>query len=151
MNDCRKILIAVNDSDDALRAVQYVGTFMKDINTSTYHLIHVFPDPPPDYYGQGGTLDAYKAIMVNQGKEALDLAIKTLSNYGVPLEKITTDIQLADGRTISDAILEVRERCTCGTLVIGKRGISKNEEFLFGSISNTLSRKSRGFTTWVVG
>ncbi|WP_028579964.1 universal stress protein [Desulfogranum japonicum] len=151
MDDCRKILIAVNDSDDALRAVKYVGNFMKNINSSGYHLIHVFPDPPPDYYSQGGTLDAYKAIMENQGEAALDLAIKTLRKYHVPMDKITSDIQLADGRTISDAILEAREKCGCGTLVIGKRGISKNEEFLFGSISNTLSRKSRGFTTWVVG
>ena len=38
-----------------------------------------------------------------------------------------------------------------GTVVTGKRGVSKAEEFLFGSISNALARHARDFTAWIVG
>lgn len=151
MFDWRKVLIAVNDSDDALRAVKYVGNFAAAMAEIEIFLVCVFPDPPPDYYTKGGSLDAYKEIMQYQAGKALDLAVANLNKGGVNSERITRDIQLADGRTISDVILDARERHDCNTLVVGKRGISKNEEFLFGSISNTLARKSGGFTTWVVG
>ena len=151
MSDWRKILIAVNDSDDALRAVNYVGNFAAGMAEVELVLVCVFPDPPPDYYTKGGTLDAYEEIMKYQADKALDLAVKNLNKSGVNSERITRAIQLADGETISNVILNAREKYGCNTLVVGKRGISKNEEFLFGSISNTLARKSGGFTTWVVG
>jgi hypothetical protein len=34
---------------------------------------------------------------------------------------------------------------------VGKRGISKAEEFLFGSISNALIHNGRDIAVWVIG
>lgn len=147
----QKLLVAINDSDDALRAVRYVGQVASVAHTITIYLLYVYPDPPPDYYTKGGTLDAYKEVMQFQAQGALDVAISNLKNYEVADERIITRIELADGKTISQAILNAMERFQCNTLVVGKRGISKNEEFLFGSISNTLARKTKGFTTWIIG
>ena len=145
MYDWQKILVAVNDSDDALRAIQYVGQVAKFADKVTIYLLYIYPDPPPDYYGKGGTLDAYIEIMHHQADSAIQLAKDRLTKLG------GTEIQLADGKTISQAILQAQKEYQCNTLVVGKRGISKNEEFLFGSISNTIARKTKGFTTWVVG
>lgn len=151
MYDWQKILIAVNDSDDALRAIQYVGQIAKVVDTASVYLLFVYPDPPPDYYSKGGTLYAYKAIMQDQAGNAVKLAVKNLKKIGVSEDRITSSIQLADGKTISQAILDALQEFECSTLVVGKRGISKNEEFLFGSISNTLARKTKGFATWIIG
>lgn len=151
MSECQKLLVAVNDSNDALRAVQYVGQVAAIAETISIHLLYIFPDPPPDYYSKGGTLDAYKEIMHSQGKEALDLAMTNLKRCNINDERIFTSIELANGQTISQAILTGMEKFQCDTLVVGKRGISKNEEFLFGSISNSLAKKTKGFTTWIVG
>lgn len=151
MHDWRRILVAVNDSDDALRAVQYVGQLLKITDELDIHLICVYPDPPPDYYQRGGTFDAYNEIMQHQAGEAMELAQNNLEKMGVKRERITTHIQLADGKTISQVILNALKEFECQTLVVGKRGISKNEEFLFGSISNSIARKTKGFTTWIVG
>jgi nucleotide-binding universal stress UspA family protein len=151
MSEWQKILVAVNDSDDALRAVQYVGEIARAVDIVSLYLLYVYPDPPPDYYTKGGNLDAYREIMQDQAGRAIKLAIDHLKKFGVREESISTDILLADGKTISQAILEAQERTGCNTLVVGKRGISKNEEFLFGSISNTLAQKTKGFTTWIVG
>lgn len=151
MHDWQKILIAVNDSDDALRAVQYVGNVVRDVESASVYLLSVYPDPPPDYYDKGGTLEAYSEIMHDQAGSAIKLAISQLNQSGLPNSAITSHIQLADGKTISQIILDAITEHGCNTLVVGKRGISKNEEFLFGSISNTLARKTKGFTTWIVG
>lgn len=151
MDTCHKILLAINDSDDAMRAVKYVSCIYNMLNSPSIYLFHVFPDPPPDYYKMGGSIEAYKEVMIDQGKNSLSQAKNTLTKCGVGEERINLDIQLANGRTISEAILEARQKCDCQTLVVGKRGISKSEEFLFGSISNTLARNCRGFTTLIVG
>ena len=151
MYDWQKILVAVNDSDDALRAVQYVGQIAKMADTISLYLLYVYPDPPPDYYGKGGTLDAYKEIMQNQAGGAIKLAVKKLNKAGVSENQISTSIKLAEGKTISQVILDALKENECDTLVVGKRGISKNEEFLFGSISNTVARKTKGFATWIIG
>jgi nucleotide-binding universal stress UspA family protein len=58
---------------------------------------------------------------------------------------------MAEGRTISEVVLEVQAEGDFGTVVTGKRGVSKAEEFLFGSISNALARHSKNFTSWIVG
>lgn len=151
MDDWQSILIAVNDSDDAMRAIHYVGQATQLAETISIHLLYVHPDPPPDYYTKGGTLDAYREIMNDQAKQALETAISKLKKFGVSEKNIKTDVQLAEGKTISQAILQAQKTYQCSTVVVGKRGISKNEEFLFGSISNTLARKTKGFTTWIVG
>lgn len=151
MMNWQKMLVAVNDSDDAMFAVHYVGKAAQKAGDLSITLLFVYPDPPPDYYHKGGTLGAYKEIMNDQGRKVMKQATDILGRYDIPQDNIKTDIRLAKGKTISQAILETRKEQDFSTLVVGKRGISKNEEFLFGSISNTLARESREFTTWVVG
>jgi nucleotide-binding universal stress UspA family protein len=36
------------------------------------------------------------------------------------------------------------------TLVVGRKGLSRKEEFLFGSISGKIVRTARNCTVWVV-
>ncbi len=151
MYNWQKILVAVNDSNDSALALNYVGQLAESVNQIFIFLIYVFPDPPPDFYHKGGTLEAYREIMLHQGEKVMELAVKTLGKYGVDQSNISTKTRLAEGKSISQVILDEREEHDISTLVVGKRGISKNEEFLYGSISNTLARKSKGFTTWVVG
>ena len=58
---------------------------------------------------------------------------------------------MAEGKTISAAILDMQVREHYGTIVVGKRGIPKAEEFLFGSISSALVHTGRDVAVWVVG
>jgi nucleotide-binding universal stress UspA family protein len=38
----------------------------------------------------------------------------------------------------------------CGTVVIGRRGISRKEEFIFGSTSNKILHTARDCSVWVI-
>ncbi len=151
MYNWQKILVAVNDSDDATHAVHYVGNVTKSVSDVQISLLYVYPDPPPDYYHKGGSMEAYREIMLDQGRKVIKLAVKTLREYGLSKENIRTDIRLAEGKTISQVILDEQNKQDFNTLVVGKRGISKNEEFLYGSISNNIARGCKGFTVWIVG
>ena len=89
------------------------------------------------------------------GKSGPDLFLQeatiVLEDMGINGRDISQKICMAEGRTISQMVLDIRKEGQFGTVVTGKRGVSKAEEFLFGSISNALARHSRDFTAWIVG
>jgi nucleotide-binding universal stress UspA family protein len=151
MENWNKILIAIDGSETSERAVRYVGKVAPLINSVQICLLHVYPEPPPDHYTKGGRLDAYRRKRNKVAKMVLKEAAFVLENMGVDQEVVTTRFCMAEGKTISDVVLEVQAEGGFGTVVAGKRGVSKAEEFLFGSISNALARHSKNFTSWIVG
>lgn len=151
MENWNRILIAVDGSDTSERAVRYVGHIASLIDNASITLLHVYPEPPPDYYTRGGRQDAYKRKRDKVAKMMLKEAAFILEGMGVDPSRMESRYCMAEGKTISDAVLEIRAEGNYGTVVAGKRGVSKAEEFLFGSISNALARHSKDFTSWIVG
>lgn len=151
MKNWQKILLAVDGSPTSERAVQYVASIAPLMAQGEICLLHVYPEPPPDYYSQGGRLDTYRNIREKRAEEMLDDAAELLLAAGLSAQQIVRRVAMAEGRTISEVVLEIREEGDFGTVVAGKRGVSKAEEFLFGSISNALARHAKNFTAWIVG
>jgi nucleotide-binding universal stress UspA family protein len=52
--------------------------------------------------------------------------------------------------SISDLILHEQQEGGYGTLVVGRRGVSKKEEFLFGSVSSRVVRDAKHCAVWVI-
>lgn len=151
MGDWHNILIAVDAMASSLRAVNYVGKIAGDLETVSICLLNVYPEPPPDFYVKGGVKDDYQAQRIKRAEELFSRCIEILVAAGIKRESIYCTTHMAEGKTISDTVLEVRRQGDFGTVVTGKRGVSKAEEFLFGSISNALARHCHDFTTWIVG
>jgi len=51
---------------------------------------------------------------------------------------------------LAECILAERDQLEYGTLVVGRKGLSPSEEFLFGSTSGKIVRIARNCTVWVV-
>ena len=151
MGEWYNILVAVDALASSQRAVRYVGKVAGDLEALSICLLHVYPEPPPDYYLKGGVLDQYQAQRIARAEEIFKSCIEILVESGIQREAIYCTNHMAEGRTISETVLEVRRQGDFGTVVTGKRGVSKAEEFLFGSISNALARHCHEFTTWIVG
>lgn len=151
MSNWQKILLAVDGSETSARAVKYVSHIAPLIDNVEICVLNVYPQPPPDYYTQGGRLAKYVNMRESKAQEMFDEAVEILVGAGVQQERVTKRVIMAEGRTISDVVLEVQAEGAYGTVVAGKRGVSKAEEFLFGSISNALARHSKEFTSWIVG
>ncbi|MGB3222438.1 MAG: universal stress protein [Desulforhopalus sp.] len=151
MADWNNFLIAVDEMESSLRAVRYVGQLAGSIDKVSICLLHVYPVPPPDFELKGGILENYQAQRVTRAENIFDRCLEILTDAEFNSETIQCITRMAEGKTISDTVLEVQRTGNFGTVVTGKRGVSKAEEFLFGSISNALARHCNHFTTWIVG
>ena len=151
MNDWKNVLIAVDDTPTSDRGLEYAGHILGRLEGVTICLLHIFPEPPPDYYTRGGSLEDYRGEQETRAEKLLDRARELLTGCGISEDNLSRDIRMAEQATISQTILAVQEERKFGTIVVGKRGVSKAEEFLFGSISNALVHHTRDCTVWVVG
>ena len=151
MADWKNILIAVDEMESSLRAVKYVGELTQNVDNVSICLLHIYPEPAPDFFQKGGSLEEYQTHRIDRAALLCKQCQEILVEMGVKQEALDCTCRMAEGKTISDTILSVREAGGYGTVVTGKRGISKAEEFLFGSMSNSLARRCSDFTTWIVG
>lgn len=151
MAEWNNILVAMDEMDSSLRAVKYVSKITSRIHGVSICLLHIYPEPAPDFFTQGGQLEEYQAKRIAKTKTIFDRGLEILLEAGIKREAIYCTTHMAEGKTISETLLEVQRMGDFGTVVTGKRGVSKAEEFLFGSISNALARHCNDFTTWIVG
>ena len=151
MKDREKFLLAVDGSKASIRAVKYVGKFASLMDNVEICILNVYPEPPPDYYSNGGILNTYVAMREERAAQMFKEARTILLEAGVQEKQLSQLVRIAEGKTISEEVLAVQAEGYYGTVVAGKRGVSKAEEFLFGSISNALARHSKHFTSWIVG
>lgn len=151
MSDWRTILVAVDEMESSVNAMSYVGQVANNLDNISICLVHVYPEPPPDFFRKGGDLEQYQAQRIDRAGQIFNKGMEILTGAGVRRQDIYCTTHMAKGKTISETILDVRRNGDFGTVVVGKRGVSKAEEFLFGSISNTLARNCIDFATWIVG
>ncbi|MFZ5758528.1 MAG: universal stress protein [Thermodesulfobacteriota bacterium] len=150
MANWRKILVAVDDSNLSELVLNYVGEVVAPIDRAEICLLHVYPEPPPYYYTEKHTLQEYREEKEKAAQAIFALAMEVLAGHGIDKGRITTSCRMASGKTFSKTILQTQKEGDYGTVVLGRRGISKAEEFLFGSVSTAVLRESHDFTVWVV-
>jgi nucleotide-binding universal stress UspA family protein len=149
--DWKRIIVALDDSPRAFNAVEYVGSLLGNREDVVFCLLHIYSEPPPYYYRSGGTADAYKKEQEALAQKLFDRAAAILVGHGVAATNLTSRCLMADHTSISAAIVDMQVREHYGTIVVGKRGIPKAEEFLFGSISNALVHTGKDIAVWVIG
>lgn len=146
----KNILIAVDTSDNARRAVAYVGWMLG--GRSGYHvtLLHVIPDPEEDYFPDDTERDAWIEGYRDKIDAVLEGYRKMLTMAGFPVDAVDTGTPTRYCPSMAECILAERDKRTYGTIVVGRQGLSRKEEFLFGSISSKIVNHARDCTVWVV-
>ena len=165
----RKILVAVDASDNARRAVEYtaqmVGCMQNAPEGGGFHvtLLYVERLPDRDLFPDDQTWkdncashkEAHQAFLQDARGLLLDkglaeTAVETLylEHCRSPLRDDTAPCSL--GTSIAQEILSVLKEGDYGTAVVGRRGVSKAEEFLFGSVSTKIIHSAKDCTVWVV-
>ncbi|MFW8602309.1 universal stress protein [Desulfobacterota bacterium M19] len=147
-----RILLAVNDGETSFKAARYVGDICGRMSDCDICLLNVSPEPPPYYYLEGHSLADY--VKDKEAKAAVlfkKIIKEILEPLGVDHGQISTRSYVTgQAETISGAIKKIQREGEFETVVVGKRGVSKAEEFLFGSISNAMARSCDSFTVWIV-
>ena len=138
----KKILVAVDDSENALRAVEFVSnSFSRDNKVTLFNVIQDTstlcemnsPELTPYFTSQQSAfclLEDKKKELVGQ---ALEKAKMMLIEAGFDEKNITTKAELKKKGIARDTVQEAQDGYN--VVVMGKRGVSGIKDFLLGSIS----------------
>jgi len=139
----KHILIASDDSDNALRAIVFVGSYMS--NDFEVTLFSVVPDTETLCSMKSPELTAYFleqqsafCVLEDKKKELLSTALKKgrhhLVGCGFDENRVKIKLNKIDKGVARDIILEANKPLY-DLVVLGKRGHAGIREFFLGSIS----------------
>ena len=145
------ILAAVDRSENSRRAIAYLGRWLGAGVDARCVLVNVVRDPGGDVTPEPGERERLVAEQRRDGEELLAEARRTLESAGVPAGRMATKIlTCSPPGTVARTLLEEKTRGRYDTLVVGRRGVSKRDEYIFGSVTASLVRKAADVCVWVV-
>lgn len=163
-NGMERILLAVDDSENARRAAAYVGRMLRDAKDAHITLLHVLRTIPRALLEHGGSADpVLEAQMSAQLRREQDAwyrseeeaessvfkkAREALEQAGLDPARVT--LKFSEDEDIARGILETARRGGYHTVVVGRRGEATRKDTLIGKVTEQLLRAGSGLTLWVV-
>jgi nucleotide-binding universal stress UspA family protein len=146
----KNVLMAVDDSANSRRAVHYTAHLLGGVPGVHVTLLHVIPVPEEDFFPDDAQkeewLQHYRARM----EAVLEEYRQILIAQGFAEDALEKRLPLRSCPSMAECILVERDARQYGTIVLGRQGLSRKEEFLFGSISSKIVNHARQCTVWVV-
>jgi nucleotide-binding universal stress UspA family protein len=156
-----KLLIPVDGSEGAMRAVAYVADTFGHTPELKITLLHILPELPPSMWDDGHILTETErqerqsliADWENQEEKPwetiLAQARDKLIQAGIAAEALSIKYQPMYS-DIADDILDEAELEGCSTIVIGRHGMTGPMTFFMGSVSNKVVNHGKGVAVIVV-
>lgn len=146
----KNILIAVDESENARRAVSYVGQLLGGLPNFNVLILNIIPDPEEDYFQNVSEKEKW----IEEHKKQIDTLLedyrRILIQAGFDENAVATRSTLRYCPSMAACILEERDKTEYSTIVVGRQGLSRSEQFLFGSISSKIVNHARDCTVWIV-
>ena len=148
-----RVLIAVDNSENALRAVDHAGFMLSgtDCPVTIFHTMrHLRRFVPQEVLDEAPELEELWKTKAGQEIEPfMKKAKEMLVKAGLSESQISKKI--VDGsRSAASDILEEARNNQYGTIVMGRRGISGVQEFFMGSVSSKVLQNATGMAVWIV-
>lgn len=148
-----KMLLAVDASENSRKSVDYVGAVTADTEAEVtlFHVVrsvglgfvddHALRDQEME---ERLTEETGRDIprMFRSYKESLEKA-------GVTSARISSKPTMHSTSRAGDIVKEAKDG-GYGTIVMGRRGLSKVREFLMGRVTNKVLSRAEGFAVWIV-
>ena len=150
VKNLRNILIAVDESENAKRAVLYVRDLLAGLAGFHITIITIIPEPSEDYFASDDEKSQWIKQAQDKARKVLDGLRQLFIQEKFKEEDVATQVVFKDCVSIAECILDEQQKRSCGTVVIGRRGISKKEEFIFGSTSNKILHSAKDCSIWVI-
>jgi nucleotide-binding universal stress UspA family protein len=147
------VLLPVDDSTPSREAAATLGRFLKDRNGSQMLVFHCSQHMTSVYQEElFHTAEAPKLIaqaQEKQGKEVLESCREAIVSAGFPADKVQVKLKVDSLDPAQDILAEADKQKT-ETIAIGRRGRSKMETLLLGSVSGKVVQYARQKTVWIV-
>ncbi len=160
----KNLLIAVDDSNATARALQYVGTLLRETPSVAVTLFHVLNPMPRELMEHGGSENPDMEHQLGeqlrkdqqewmQAEETLEYPILErargrLSETGFPTDRVV--LKLGYAGDLVDTILDEVRAGGYGTLVITKHGQPDAAHLFSHNIAERLSRDLSGVALWII-
>jgi len=149
--DVKNILISVDASSNALRAVDYAATILAATPGVRVTLLYIERAPNRDKFENEKAWLSQCRLEEERVFEFLAEARAKLVAAGIQEQAVSERKVLCSAEpSIAQTILDVQQEGGFGTLIVGRRGLTKGEEFLFGSVSSKLVHNAKNCAVWVV-
>lgn len=160
----KKILVAVDDSDHSLYAVQYVGSLLRDTRDVGVTLFHVLKPMPRELMEHGGSenpeIEEHLGDQLRKDQAdwvrtegaieypILLKALERLGQTGFPIDRVT--LKFGHERDIADTIIDEARSGGYGTIVLTRHGGSGAKRLFGSGTTDRLLRDLSGIAIWVV-
>ncbi len=152
----KKILVAVDGSIYSSNTIQYLGSLFGPMDEVKFHLLSIvscstLPSGKEwmDELELINTLPPDAQKRLRSAKTYMKAASDKLNKFGIGEKRVTTEVRLGRQSTSMDILNEARKGLY-DSLVIGRRGITKLEELVMGSISEEILKKSHDVPIWLI-
>jgi len=130
-----KILIAVDDTRSSLEAVEYAGHMIgQGKRVTLFSIVEEGPGAQTARKERENLLVQAKGLLQSTGMNEPDFQIKVAMKQ----------------KRIEEDILDEIEKGEYGSIILGRRGVSRAQQLLFGSISNYIVHHARNCGVWVI-
>ena len=148
-----KMLLAVDSSDNSRKAVDYAGNFAAAIGAEVtlFNAIREFSlelldiSIPSGAQIEASILDELKRDV----QQMLDAYKRQLEEAGVEPSRISS-IYTTRSRSRAEDILKAAAEGGIGTIVMGRRGLSRVHEFSLGRVTTKVLHRANLFALWIV-
>jgi len=159
--DAGRILVAMDRSDCALRTLDYVTGYLglAQRELLLFHAVRGAEPPAPraDDSTASGRLRRWLELLRSETasceqeimQAVFDRRIRSLERFGADVSRIRTRI-VTGAPSRAGAVMAEAEKEGCGTIVLGRRGLSRVKEFRIGRVCTKVLQMARGRAVWVV-
>lgn len=152
----KRILVAVDGSEQALEAVRYVGLNVpKDrVEVVIYHVMTKIPESfwdlekEPAFQYKIANIGAWEAQQEKMIQDFMEKARRILADTGIPADSVSVRIEARKAGIARDILAESHN--DYHAVVVGRRGLSQLKDLVLGSVANKLIGKLVHVPVWVV-
>ena len=146
-----KILLGIDASEEAMRAVNYTGMMLGGSDSVT--LVHIVRGENI-FKHDSNLFSLYEQQeLIKEGKKNIEPvfneAKKRLISEGVKVDNIDT-WTITDFSSRAQALVQKAREKGYGTIVVGRKGLSHIAEFSMGRVCRKVIQMSKGIAVWVV-
>jgi nucleotide-binding universal stress UspA family protein len=152
----KRLLVAIDGSTYSNNTIHYLGTLFGPREEVKLHLLSIIPcgamPPEKEWMSELELMNSLPPTVqkrMRSIKTYMKNATNKLARMGIGAERITTEIKLAR-QSVSEDILAEARRGLFDSLTIGRRGITKLEELIIGSISEAIFQKCHDVPIWII-
>ena len=146
----RHLLLAVDASENSKRAATYVADFFGKDQDVYVTIFSIIPEPSEDYFATDEERTRWVGKKQGEMNDILAGYKDILLSAGFKENQIDVRLIVRQCESIGDAIIEEQAKLLSRIVIVGRRGISHNEEFVFGSTSSRILHHAKNCAVMVI-